>query len=162
MTYKHIGKIKKITNIANNYYELALSDEEAGDYLAKGRKYRQAMYFYIQAMEKYIKAKIFSKVNAKIEYFSEKSRHHSINESIKFLVEVISSDDIVKEQIKQQIETHVLQGIKFNKLHNQLRYPTQTYSGEYICLEYTQNDCNDIKNALNSLKTYLNNFYKVN
>lgn len=161
MSYTHIGKIRGVTNVAEKYYELAVSDEETGDYLEQGQKYRQAIYFYVQAMEKYIKSKVFSKVNPRLEYFSQKNRHHSINESVDFLVEISSTDGITKEQIKQQIETNALHGIRFNQLHNQLRYPSLTRRNEYICFEYSENDCNEIKKSLNSLKNYLDNLYKV-
>jgi hypothetical protein len=56
---KHIGKLEKIQHISYGYYQLAQIDEEVADNLLRIEKYRHSMYFYIQAMEKYIRARIF-------------------------------------------------------------------------------------------------------
>lgn len=55
----HIGTFTHQVNLSDELKHLAISDEESANILADNSSYRQACYFIIQAMEKYIRAKIF-------------------------------------------------------------------------------------------------------
>jgi hypothetical protein len=63
------------------------------------------MYFLVQAMEKYIRAKIFTLVNASLEWIRERNRSHSLADSIDFLLEVITRDAMVRNHVRQRFAT---------------------------------------------------------
>lgn len=152
-----IGKLIKNVDVAETYKQLALHDEEVAKKLYYIGEYRHSIYFFIQSMEKLIKAKIYTLVNPNIPYFRDHNKDHSLDKSIDFLLEIISTDDNIRNQVREQIYKYVLKDIKYNQLHNDLRYPF--YSSKYnnFCLlEFSAMDCLIIENNLNSLKTYLN------
>lgn len=53
------------------YSDMSLKDERAADLLVREKVYNQAAYFYIQAMEKRIKAQIAKKIDITKEYFAD-------------------------------------------------------------------------------------------
>lgn len=89
-----IGSFRKKVNASQEYFSLARSDEIAAEKLSQVECYRQACYFIIQAMEKYIRAKIFGIVNPKLGFFREENRTHSLDSAVEFLVKVINSDPV--------------------------------------------------------------------
>ncbi|WP_105620097.1 HEPN domain-containing protein [Vallitalea okinawensis] len=151
-----IGKIARDVDVNETYYRLAQDDEKAAEMLKFNRMYRQATYFYIQAMEKYIRAKIFTIVNPNIEYFRDKNRDHSLDKAIDFLLEIITTNENVRLQIRNQINTFVLGNVRYNQLHNNLRYPfySKRYDN-YSVLDIEEIDCLTIENNLQALKKYL-------
>lgn len=120
----HIGKLRHRVNVAAEFLQLAREDERASEHLADNQQYRQACYFTIQAMEKFIRAKVFTLVNPNLEYFREKNRSHSLESAVDFLIEIVSDQEIVREQVSAQLKNHVLGNTRYNHLHNNLRYPT--------------------------------------
>jgi hypothetical protein len=157
---KKIGKIRTNIDVSEEYYALAEKDEIAGRFLKNQSLYRNAVYFFIQAMEKYVRSKIFKLVNPNNEYFRNKNKNHSLNTAIEFLIEIVSTDDIVNEQIKKQIEIFVLEEFNFSFLHYNLRYPF--YSGRhdnYSVIDFDENDCLFIENKLEILKKFLEKLY---
>jgi len=159
---KKIGHIRHGINVSDEYYELGKKDEEAANELMKLSLYRHSIYFFIQAMEKYIRSKIFSLVNPNIEYFREKNKNHSLNNAIDFLVEIINSDNIIRQQIKIQINEFLFENINFQMLHNNLRYPffNQKYN-DYSCIDFTKNDCLMVEKKVLKLKEYLKELDKI-
>jgi hypothetical protein len=152
----YIGTMRHNINVSEEYYQLAKKDEEVAKLLKENKQYRHAMYFFIQSMEKYIRSRIFILVNPNIEYFREKNKHHSINEAVEFLVEIVSSDPAIQKQIKQQLSDFVFQNINFQNLHNNLRYPFYFHKRKsYVSLDFKQKDCEIIEQKLDSLKNYL-------
>ena len=151
-----IGKIKHNVDASFEYNRLAREDENVGLMLKDNGEYRHSIYFLIQAMEKYVRAKIFSIVDAKKSYFRERERNHSVEAALEFLVEVISGNPLVKEQIKKQLHAYVIGDIKFNILHNNLRYPfySERYKS-YSSLEVSKIDNEVIAQKLNALKAFL-------
>jgi HEPN domain-containing protein len=119
----NIGKLEPVPNLSSEYLKLAFEDEEAAQYLSANGKHRHAVYFYLQAMEKYVRAKIFHLVNPEPEYFRNRVRTHNLDELLGFLIEICSSKENIRSQVKNQLEEYVLGGIKFGMLHNDLRYP---------------------------------------
>lgn len=107
-------------------------------------------------MEKYVRAKTFSIVDARKSYFRERERNHSVEAALDFLVEVINGNAFIREQIKKQLHDYVLGDIRFNLLHNNLRYPfySERYNS-YSSLEVTKSDNEVIAQKLNALKAFL-------
>ncbi|MFM7885932.1 MAG: hypothetical protein ACKPCM_04410 [Pseudanabaena sp.] len=64
-----IGQINHNVNVSSEYNRLAREDERIGLILKNKGEYRHSIYFFIQAMEKYVRAKTFSIVDAKNPYF---------------------------------------------------------------------------------------------
>lgn len=99
----YIGRLIKDEDVADTYRHLAEQDEEVAKKLYCMGEYRRAIYFYIQSMEKLIKAKIYTKVNPNIPYFRERNKDHSLDKAVDFLLEIIGTDDIVRNQAREQI-----------------------------------------------------------
>lgn len=152
----YIGKVHHNINVANEYKSLAEKDEHVAIFLKSNKEYRHSIYFFVQAMEKYIRSKIFTLVNPNLDYFRKKNQNHSLSNAIEFLIEIISADSTVQNQIKRQLNEYVFENINFQKLHNNLRYPFyNTKFNSYSSVEFTLNDCEIIQKKLNDLKTYL-------
>ena len=88
---KKLGKVKHRIDVSNEYEVLAKKDEEVSKLLFKNGEYKHAIYFCIQAMEKYIRSKIFSIVNPNLEYFRKRNQNHSVEDAIEFLLEIVST-----------------------------------------------------------------------
>lgn len=157
----HIGKLKHKINVSSEFLALAKADEAAADSLFEEKHFRQACYFMIQSMEKIIRAKIFTLVNPNLEYFRSRNRSHSLESAVEFLIEIVSTDKIIQEQISKQLNFHVLGNTRYEHLHNNLRYPS--YSNKYNAysvLEVGPEDFGTLKLRLESLKRFLNDLHK--
>ena len=159
-----IGNYKHRIDVADGYARIATDDEQAALVLEVAGKYRQATYFLVQAMEKFVRAKIFSLVNPNIEYFRERNRSHSLEDAIEFLVEIVSKNNsTVEQQVKNQLHQHVLGDTQYNQLHNNVRYPIFLKKHDsYSILEVGMEDCAILKNRLASLKLFLNELHRFN
>lgn len=150
-TGSFIGRLdRNIHDIAEEYHRLAMEDEEVGRYLLADRKYRHAVYCFVQAMEKHVRFKIFTLVNADHEYFRNQTRTHNLDELLSFLVEIVSGNRLIQEQVRDQLDSFVLQGVRFGKLHNDLRYPI--YLERYNSFAMLQIDRQDAERALEKLE----------
>lgn len=157
-----IGSFRKKVNASQEYFSLARSDEIAAEKLSQVECYRQACYFIIQSMEKYIRAKIFSLVRADVKYFRDENRNHSLDSAVDFLIKVISSDPIIQKQVSKQLAEYVLVNTKYNHLHNNLRYPAYFSKSEsYSMLDVSREDYQMLFNRLSSLKHFLNDINKL-
>jgi hypothetical protein len=151
-----LGSPRQCAGLADEYRSIALADEKAALLLEQDGHHRQAMYFWVQAMEKHIRAKIFTLVNPELEWVRNKNRSHSLEEAIEFLLEVLTADSVVREQIRIQICERVLRGIRFARLHNDLRYPFYSPgSRSFSVLEVDESDAKLLGTQLSSLKIYL-------
>ena len=152
----HIGRLRRNVDVSSEYYKFAQEDEQIGLPLKDMEKYRHCMYFLIQAMEKYVRSKIFTIIDANNTYFRERNRSHSLENALEFFVEIISIDAHIRKQVKEQLDRYVLDGIKYSLLHNDLRYP---FYGErfhsYSSLEVTREDSEILLQRLNFLKRFL-------
>lgn len=165
MNKKHIGKLRYSVEVSSEYQNLSRSDEISAEILAKEKQYRQACYFVIQAMEKAIRAKIFTLVNANLPYFRDRNRSHSVEDAVGFLIEIISTDETVKMQIANQFAyvvfglggySDLTQNSYYSRLHNNLRYPTYWIKKDnYAILEVGKEDYELLKNRLDTLKSFL-------
>lgn len=154
---KFIGTLRhNLPDIALEYSNLAVEDEQVGQLLMVNGKYRHAIYFFVQAMEKYVRHKIFTLVNPSAEYFRSRTYTHNVDELLDFLVEIVSNKPAVRQQVKEQLESFVLNGIRFGKLHNDLRYPIYSEKfNSYSSLQVTADDAKNAQEKLQKLKRFL-------
>lgn len=152
----NIGRFKHKVNASLSYQQLSESDEKAAIILYDNGAYNQACYYAIQAMEKVIRAKIFTLVDANNSYFRDRNKSHSVEDAVSFLIEVISSNEAVKIQVNNQLKEHVLGITKYNFLHNNLRYPVffKNYNS-YSLLEVEKEDARELLDRLKLLKTFI-------
>ena len=107
-----IGKIKHNINLADEYDNIAKSDELSADILARAHKFEQSCYFLLQAMQKAVRAKIFTKINPKHSVFRDMNKSHLIEEAIKLFVDIISAnDETTKTQINNQLEIYIIKDL---------------------------------------------------
>ena len=159
-----IGKNRKIScqEAIMKYYNLAQEDEEVGLLLIRQDKHRHGIYFLLQSMEKYLRANIYMLINPCNKHIVNQNRHHSIDEAVKLLLSIISSDSLVKNQIQTQLN-EVLGNINYIHLHNNLRYPSFSLKDKkYFSLEVNESDSKEIIKILNLLKEFLKDFHKIN
>ena len=101
---KYIGQRTKITTeeIKERYITLGKNNEKAAKVLEQQGLYNEAVFMYIQAMEKKIKGYICGKINSENPYFARKIREmgHSLDSSVDFLIEILSGND---ENLKAQL-----------------------------------------------------------
>jgi len=92
-------------------------------------------------MEKHVRFKIFTLVNADVEYFRNRTRTHCLDDLLNFLVEIVSGNQLIQEQVRNQLNSFVLEGVRFGKLHNDLQYPFYLEkSNPYAMLQIDKND----------------------
>lgn len=154
-------KRKTIINISDYYLNKANLDKKSGEILAKQGLYSSAIYFEIQYMEKLIKSEICKKINLKIKYTHELINNHSIKDLMFLLIDIVVTEDNMKDQLKNQINKF-LGNIKYNKLYNNLRYPYYSIKDkEFLFIEYNEEDYKQIVSYSSNLKAYLKDFYKI-
>ena len=159
---KKLGMMKHKIEVSNEYEVLAKKDEEVSNLLYKNGEYKHAMYFCIQAMEKYIRSKIFTLVNPNLPYFRERNRNHSLEDAIEFLLEIISTDENLRNSIRQQLFVTILGDVNYQRLHNNLRYPSYSKKFDsYSVSSYTAEDYKFVENGLRKLKLYLNELNRI-
>lgn len=155
-----IGKFRHKVNVAVEFSKLSIEDENSAKILASNGQFRHACYLIIQAMEKSIRAKIFTLVNPNIEYFRNRNRTHSLDSAIEFLIEIVSADKVVQAQISDQLNVHVLGNTKYGHLHNNLRYPSYFNKYDsYSVLNVELNDFEVLKKRLDLLRRFLNDLH---
>ena len=152
--------IKDGIAISDEYKKIAMLDEESANLLSSNCLYNQAAYFYIQAMEKYIKYQISKKMNIMLEINAENLRRtvgHSLTLSIKLLINVYAGNDVVlAKQMEYQLLHLILNDINFSFLHNNVRYPFYNDKFKnYTLLKFSKNDCDKLYQMLQGLKKYL-------
>ena len=163
MGQKKIGKTKRINCIdaIMKYYNLAEDDENIGLLLIDKGKYRHGIYFLLQAMEKYLKANIYMIIDPCDYRVVSQNRNHSIDGAVKLLLDILSGDNLVKEQIKMQLK-EVLGNTNYHHLHNNLRYPSfNQKEKKYFILDVNEADANNIIKILGLLKEFLKDFHKI-
>lgn len=105
--------------------------------------------------------RFFTLVNPNIQYFRERNRTHSVEDAVEFLLEIISTDEIVRNQVSKQLKDNVLGDIRYNHLHNNLRYPSYfTKFDSYSILNITKQDFDILSNKLSLLKLFLEDLHR--
>lgn len=157
-----IGNFRHRVNVSDEFNRLAIEDEDAATALIEIGKHRQASYFLVQAMEKYVRRTIFTLVNPNLEYFRERNRSHSLEDAVEFLVEIVSKNNAtIEQQVKNQLYQHVLGNTHYNQLHNNVRYPVyfKKYNS-YSILEVGGEDSAVLKKRLSLLKIFLSELHR--
>ena len=151
-----LGSRRHGIDVTAEYARLAEEDESAASLLQQSGCHRQAIYFYVQAMEKRVRAKIFTLVSPTHRFFRDENRHHSVEEALVFLLKVIRLDTPMAETVQKMVDRYVIGGIEYARLHNNLRYP---YFSErfqsYSCLDVGKAVVARVAEALRYLKTLL-------
>ena len=156
-----IGKMRYNINVSSEFMELSINDEKSAYLLAEKNMFKQACYFLIQAMEKAIRLKVYSIVNPNIKYFRDRNKNHSLDSAIEFLIEIISTDNITKEQVSKQLKEGVLSNINYRHLHNNLRYPSYSKKYDsYSIIEIKKSDFILLGDRLKLLRKFLIDLHK--
>ena len=156
----YLGNRNKIDNeigISEQFMDMAIADEKTAELLLKNQYYNQAIYFYIQSMEKYIKCFICKKINVTNPYFAERLRElgHSLDRSTDFFIEIVSgNNEILKQQINTQLKQNVFRNIRFSVIYNAVRYPFYK-NNAYMVTEMSKKDCDVLREIYDSLKQYM-------
>jgi len=157
-----IGSFRKKVNASQEYFSLARSDEIVAEKLSQIECYRQACYFIIQAMEKYIRAKAFGIVNPKLGFFREENRSHSLDYTVEFIVKVISPDPVIQQQVLKKLSEYVLGDPKYNHLHDNIRYSFYFLNlDSYSMFDFSKDDYQGLFYRLSPLKDFLNDIDKL-
>lgn len=157
-----LGQVRHKIDVSYEYEVLAKKDEEVSNLLFRNGEYKHAIYFCVQAMEKYIRSRIFSLVNPNLEYFRKRNKNHSVEDAIEFLLEIISTDENLRSTIRQQLFVSILGEINYHQLHNNLRYPFYSQKFDsYSVTTYTVEDYKFVENGLQKLKVYLNDLDRI-
>lgn len=94
----YLGHLKYLNNgidVANEYENLAKSNYLAANVLYGKNLFNEVGYLYIQAMEKIVKAKVFSKIDVYNKESANIIREtsHSIDKTIEYLILIYSAND---------------------------------------------------------------------
>lgn len=152
----NLGKPRHGIDVSHELLKIANEDELAGDTLADAGLYRNATYFYIQSMEKRVRSRAFELIDPKNPHWRISNQHHDLYTSVSFLVQVLGMDTLIAKQVNDMINKYVIDDINFRVLHNSLRYPYFSEKFQsYSCVDYSENDCNEIRKKLAFLKNLL-------
>ncbi|MBE5962457.1 MAG: hypothetical protein E7256_13955 [Lachnospiraceae bacterium] len=162
MKENYIGKKSRLLNridVATEYARLAKNDWKAAELLHDNGLYNEAVYYYVQTMEKRIKEKICCIVDITDPDYSNRMRTFgdSLDGAIEFLIEILSGHDKIQhEKLTDEIVRGILQDINFSKLHNNVCNPAYDHhKKEYTSLEIPSEECTNIKEMAERLEAYL-------
>jgi hypothetical protein len=159
---KYIGALYDISDVSLEYRNLAEKDEEVGRILLAKGEYKHAVYLFIQAMEKQVRHKIYFHINPLKQEFRDGTKTHNLDMLIDFLLRILNSKPQIQNQVRDQIYKNVLGGIRFGKLHNDLRYPIYFYSRDsFSGLRIDKSDAEEALRILDNLKLYLKDIDKI-
>ena len=151
-----------VTDLAAEYQALAEGDEKVGQLLIGQGQYRHGLYFLVQAMEKYVRSTIFGLVNPNTNYFRQRTLTHNLDDLLAFLREIVCSNAELREQVRLQMQDHVLGGVRFGALHNDLRYPNfDDRRGSYFILQVERKDADTVYARLQTLKQFLRDIHQL-
>lgn len=148
-----IGTLSRNVRVSEEYQKLAEEDEQIARLLHSQYRYRHAIYFTLQAMEKFVRARIFRLADPFDPEVISNQRHHSVDEAIKFLFKAIKDPDILK-QVKEQLNKYFPPDINYAQLHNDVRYPFISQN-RYNSLTVEYADAEEMMRRLGFLKEFL-------
>jgi hypothetical protein len=159
----YIGRLDhRLSDVAAEYHGLAQEDEKVGQLLIGQGQYRHGIYFLVQAMEKYVRSTIFSLVNPNNGYFRQRTLTHNLDDLLAFLREIVCSNTELREQVRLQMQDHVLGGVRFGALHNDLRYPNfDERRSSYFVLQVERKDADTVYARLQTLKQFLRDIHQL-
>lgn len=151
-----IGHFRELSDVSTEYALWARADEAAANALAEAGLYRHAVYFVVQAIEKHLRAKIFSVASPLNEAVRQANRNHSVEEAAAFLVATFDYDGRLCRLIQEQFDKCLLRGVRFNLLHNDLRYPAYLDRvGGFASLDVSERDLLQMFERLDWLKEFM-------
>lgn len=150
-------------DIATEYLMMAQTDERTADLLYRNHLSNQSVYFYIQAMEKYLKHYICKKINVLNTYFAEELRSvgHSLDAAVDFYINIMSgNNEALRCQLMTQIKNNIFGNIKFSVVYNATRYPYYSNrTSSYRITRMTDDDCQILHKMCQQLKDFLEQMY---
>ncbi|HEY2584278.1 MAG TPA: hypothetical protein VGI81_00785 [Tepidisphaeraceae bacterium] len=150
-----VGKRVFVSDLAEAYERVALEDECVAVELLRAGRFRHAMYQVVQGMEKRIRAASL-RLGESPEAFCQRAKNHSLEEALDGLVAALTRHDLAKDQVEDMLFRHVLQGIRFDWLHNDLRYPFYLSNRRTSAvLEVTRTDVEQMLMRSHRLQVYL-------
>lgn len=152
---QELGTQRKNVVASIEYSKMAEGDEKIGELLFTEGEYRHAIYFFIQAMEKYTRSKIFEKADPLDKSVRDINKTHSLKEALTYWTEK-TKEEKLQEETLVEIDDLILGGTNFRQLHNSLRYPFYSkVKGYYSVMEFGEEDCQHVRNCMENLKVYL-------
>lgn len=149
----------------DEYFLLAERNKKSAVLLEEQGFYNEAIYMYIQSMEKQIKGYICGKINSSNPYFSKKLRDigHSLDLSIDFLIEILAgNNNVLKEQLTLQLKKNVFQDINFSIIYNSCRYPSYNFHKQnYSILYLDKKDCQKVASVCEKLNDFISDFDRL-
>jgi hypothetical protein len=161
---RFIGKRRReVDSLEKEYRLLAEEDEVVGRFLLSSGHYKHAVYWFVQAMEKFICSKVYQIGQDDDKELREGTKDHRMDKLLELFVERCTPrDDTVREHVLQQLSEHVLGGIMFGGLHNSLRYPEFDRAGKSFTIrEVNADDANFAYDKLQTLKEFLQQMHKL-
>ncbi len=160
----YIGKLRrKVGHLAAEYQRLAEEDEAVGGLLLSQNRHRHAAYLFVQAMEKVLCSCIFQLRND--HSTRERVRHHRLDDLVEALIKCLESREVpedLRDSLKSQLKSTVLQELKFGDLHNNLRYPRfQANRSSFEILELGLQDADYLLCRLEALKKFAKEITKL-
>lgn len=165
-----VGSVQRVDDAAQAYLALSQDDEQAAKSLQAAARYRQAVYFYIQAMEKLARSAILAEAAPRQRDDSglsvaERLRTHNLDELLAMLLEIyqkVIGDDRISAQIQQQMADFVLGGVHFGHLHNDVRYLRfMDQTDCHLLLLLTNKDADAVSQKLNRLRSFIDGFQRI-
>jgi hypothetical protein len=149
-------------NVARTYRRLAEEDERAGLRLQEVGMLRPAMTHFCQAIEKYTRYVLCTKVDPTSPAYRERSRHHADDGFLQELLDWLPAEEPVRTELLAMLQEHVLGHIRFHHLHNDLRYPAFSVKAEaYTLLEVTEQDARQLYRRLCLVKKFLHDYERL-
>ena len=170
MRRNFVGRQRYVEDLAEAYAALSAEDEQAARVLQQAGCHRQAVYFYVQAMEKIARSAIYTEVaeddtDGAGNTYCDRTRTHNLDDLLSLLLEVYQSlieDPRVCEQIERQMATYVLEGVHFGHLHNDVRYPRfLERRGTHSVLQLSAQDTEAAAKKLARLRSFVEGFQQL-
>ena len=167
---RRIGRTRRIKDPANAFRALSEDDEAAAEVLAAAGHHRQAACMLIQAIEKSVHYGVYlqltsSSLPMQIDDYGARLRTHDVDALLTVLLDVFRDaigDKRVSEQIGQQLEQLVVQGLRFHHLHNDVRYlRTHQRDGRHSLLEVGFGDVRRLQQTLCRLRSFISGFQQL-
>lgn len=160
---RYMGKLRRRVKSPSVESRLfAEDDEKASRWQLEGGFYRHAVYWAIQAMEKYIHARVFAIYDDTATV--ERVKDHRLDLLIDFYIETCTPPDehIVREHVRSQLHCLVLDNVLFAELQNDLRYLHFFRSrNEFAVVEISRCDAEEVLAKLELLKAFLTDMHQT-
>ena len=151
-----VGQVRYDVDLVGELERLAGEDEAAAALLAGAGQHRHAIYFYLQAVEKTVRARIFGIVDPANRHFRDYNRHHSLETSFDFFAQIVSPDPLKRAAFRERLDRIIPHPTQHESLHNSLRYPwfSEKYEN-YNVADFSASDSALLRAQFDELKQFL-------